>query len=522
MPYDTKMKIKVFLLVFGLFLLPCVSLAADLNKGLLDPANWGEQQKFLTGGANLAINPPEVYPTPLFMIDAGKGIIFHLSADKEKYQAGNEVKMTIEAKSQKYQKTLEGMSQPIELFYLWTKGNFNFEVYRISDDVKNGEFLVASGKAYPDDQITMLQGEQRRFSINFQLPENAVSGTYEVRVYPSSGMMLFRGSPEDYHSLLKTRFEVTNDKTREEQNKWELDKIVLNGQSVHLKSGVLRIGNNTDSVLSIPLLNQGPDEEHLALQKRIIVFFPEYGSAVSEEREDITLKSGETKTVELNLNDANIKGKSTFLVQFNFADIGKGQSLREQNYFGYPLNSSGGESVVVPIFVKGNVNPFIIGMGILTTKDSPGFSQGSFATPFLEIWRTDPLFYESAETKRGTEDNLKLDLALFDRAGNKIDEIGYAGPSWDRTGQIWKTVQLKKDYDYLKLVGVLDSQSQGEIERKEMEYYYPIPPRSWIERFKKTVENNWEVWLVGTTLTIAILAIMMLVLVIKRKNKLKP
>jgi len=511
-----KVGTKIFTLSWCIFLIPFLVWAADLNKGLSDPANQGEIQSFLKNGATLSISPPTAYPVPGFMLDAGRSINFRVGADKEQYQAGEEMRINVSAQSHSFLKNTTNMPRPTEIFYLWAAGNFDVEIYRLSDEVKLGEILVASGKVYRGDTITLLQNEQKQFSFSWPIPADARNGTYEIRIYPTSDGALFRGSPEVYRSSTKTRFFVSNDGDKEEKITWNLDQIKINGESFHQKEKVIYFNSGEKNAISIPLRNSGESEERRMVIKKIIAYAPEYGMAVSQEQEEINLAPGAEKVINYNLDNSNIKGEPGALAEFIMVNQGK-REMKNQNYFDFPLDSSFSEAVFAPFSVQGNTQYSIGGVGINTVKDSPGFAKGSFLTPFMEVRRSDPIFYYSAEIDRAAEDNLKLVLTLFDRSGKKVDEIGYEGPSWDRTGTIWKIVQLKKDYDYLKIAGVLSSQSKGEIQKQELEYFAPLPTVSWWGKLKAILADYWTAVTVGGT---AILAVLALFTVWKLKNRL--
>lgn len=503
---------KLLPIVFFLWLIPCVSLASDLNKGLSDPANSIEKQNFLKEGADLTIVPADVYPVPIFMLDTGRSIDFSFNTDKSQYQAGEEVKMRISAESHSFLKP--GLSPGgKKIFYLWTTGNFDVEIYRLSDEVKDGEFLAASGKVYPDDKITLLQNEKKDFDFSWRIPGNAKKGNYEIRVYPTSAGILFRGSPEAYRSLTKTRITIGGDEAEDQSAGWDVGAMKIGEEPLKLKNKVLHLEAKEDHMLTIPLKNHGSARKEISIVKQVIRMAPDYGGIVSEEEEKLSLEPGEEKIVPYKLETGNIKGEPAVLVRFSFSEAG-GKSLPQGiNYFNYPLAPVGDESVIIPLFFKNNLKYTIYGMGINTVKDTPGFVKDSYFTPFLEVRRFDPLFYYSQERERVAEDNLKLDLILLDESGNKVDGLGYAGPSWDRSGQISKLVQLKKDYNYLKLVAVLSSQKNGEIERKELEYYAPLPAKSWFDRIKELGENKiiWSLVIAAVLLAAAVSAAVILV-----------
>jgi hypothetical protein len=91
----------------------------------------------------------------------------------------------------------------------------------------------------------------------------------------------------------------------------------------------------------------------------------------------------------------------------------------------------------------------------------------------MEVNRVDPLYYSSGQLNRGEKDNFKSDMKLLRPDGSVIDEAGYDGPFWDRTGKIFKTIKLDREYDSIKLVATLETQ-KGIKETKEVVYNIPI------------------------------------------------
>jgi len=211
------------------------------------------------------------------------------------------------------------------------------------------------------------------------------------------------------------------------------------------------------------------------------------------------------------------------IASVNFEDSEGERRLAKKEYFGYPISKVGKEGLEVPFYFIGNVEYLYRGMGIISVEEQSIFEPHSFLTLFVDVERVDRLYYESNETKRAKEENIQIDLILLDRNGNKIDEMGYEGPSWDRSGHIFKTIKLNRKYDYLKLISILSSKERGEIQKKEIEYFAPERGKiGWFDRIKEIVENNWVASVIAVTIILASLVILITVLVVRRKKNLDP
>ncbi|MFH1182993.1 MAG: hypothetical protein V1690_01890 [Candidatus Moraniibacteriota bacterium] len=515
---------KIWLVIIPLMLLPYSGSAFDLSKGLLEsPDNLQKKSAFLRGGAGLAITNPEVYPTSIFLINSGRSIKFSIQTDKYEYQAGEKVQVSLSASNNGFYEGIKTPTRGKKIYYLWSGGNFFVEAYRLSDEVKEGEYLVASGKAYGQDSISLYQNEKKEFKFSWVVPENAKSGTYEIKVYPTSAGILFRGNPQAYRSLLKTRIAVAAGSGKEAAVSWDLDGIKLGDENIHLKEKSVYLDSNSDYNLSIPLKNSGGKKENVKITKQIYGSSYELGSLINQEAEEISLEPGEEKPVNYFLTKEKIKGEPVISTLLGFSEIGEEGGSEEYKYFDFPAGSFGGEAVFVPLYMKSNIKFNIWGLGIRTVNGSPDFSKGSFLTPFVEIERSDPLFFRSAGKERMPEDNLRLSLLLQDKGGGRIDEIAYEGPSWDRSGQIYKVIELAKNYKGLKLTAVLGSQNKGEIERKEIEYLAPEKAaKSKLDKIKEMLENYWIALAVAAVVILAAIGILAVVLIMRKKINTNP
>lgn len=481
------------------FLAPGLALAADLSKGLDHSAeNLNQKASFLKGGALLSRGPANVFPVPLYMLRSGGSLKFDLNTDKVDYRAGETVKCAVSAQNDGFTETGK------KFYYLWAAGNFSLEVYRLSDQVKDGEWLISTERVYPADDIVLLQNQRKDFNFSWRIPENARAGTYELRVYPESDRSLFRGTPWTYRSLLKSRITVLGDEDKEEKVEWDVGGMTLDGENIHSKEKVIYLDNDKEYAFSVPLRNFGSRPKKLGVIKQVFFETTQYPDLLDSEREEIDLEPGEEKIISYKITPAKTRGKAEIMVSLGLFDPAE-RLPEKKGYFEYSPGFPAGEKVVFPFNLKGNVELYISGAGIMTARGTAGFVEGSYLTPFVEIRRSDPLFYFSTEEERAAEDNLKVNLALSDRSGNKVDEFGYEGPSWDRAAAVEKRIQLKRDYDYLKLTAVLESQGRGEIQRKELEYSAPLVPRSGLEKIKALWENYKMIFLAAAGVAFLVL-----------------
>jgi len=508
---------KKFLLVFFLLLVPFCTQAATNEKSSIESDNLKEKQHFLKGGALLWLNSPYIYPIPVFMKNTGVSINFTLNTEKGQYKAGEKVQIAISAEDNGFIKNTEPALGE-KLFYLWAGGNFYVEIYRLSDAVKDGEFLVAAGKAYPDDPVSLFQREKKEFVFDWQTSGETKKGDYEIRIYPASAGVLFKGTPDAYRSFLKTRIKVESDPSKEEKTVWGLDGMTLAGDKIQLKERVLYLDAKKDYDLTVPLQNFGAEREQLLVTKQVVGLAPRFSEVLSEETEEVALEPGEKKLVGFKLNGKNIKNEAGVMVYYNFRKDNGQPGLPSPKYFTYPISNLGGETVMLPFSVLGNVSFDICGLGIYTAKNRPGFIKDSSVVIFSEVQRRDPLFYNSAEQENTGEKNIKLDLVLQDRDGNKIDEIGYEGSSWDRTGEIYKSIKLGRDYDYLRLVASLKSEDGKQIENKELEYNLSLKKMGSFEKNKDWLENNKIVFLLGAAGILLIGGILTAVLILNKSS----
>lgn len=389
----------------------------------------------------------------------------------------------------------------------------------MSENVANGEVSVASGRVLDKNEITLLQNEKKDFNFSWRIPDNLKNGAYEIRIYPTSKNLLLKGDPLIYWSPYKAKILVEGQEGKEDKVYWDLGKIKLGDEELKLKDKANYLDSDKDYFLSVPLKNLGNEERRIYVVKRIQCFSNKF-RGIEQNDEKVVIGPGEEKVINFPIKSEIIKEESQVAVYLSYYDKTQTSSLTNREYFDYPITSLGSEKLIVGFFVKGNANYFPVGMGLYTLKDSPGFNSGSMATMFYEVHRWDPLFFWSAEQRREKETNIKLDLTLLDRDGNVVSEIGYEGPSWDRTGQISKLVKFNKEYDYLKLVGVLSVSGKGELDRREIEYN--IPPEytqknllAWI---KEIFSGKIFVYAVVGALLILIASVLTVIWVIKRKK----
>jgi hypothetical protein len=297
---------KKLFFIFILFLIPNFCFAIDLTKGLQEaPENWKERTKFIEGKGSLRTASIEQYPIPFFMLAAGGSTIFTFDTEKETYQAGEKVNFHIEAKNSGFIKKAFLNFKERKIHYWWSAGNFFVEIYHLSDEVKDGEFLVASGKVFKDDAISVFQEQSREFNFDWLIPESTKGGNYEIRVYPLSKDIFFDGSPESYRVLMKTRIRI-NGKDKEELVAWDLAEMKLDDAPVRLKEKVVYLEAGNKYNLSIPLINQGNEREQILVSKRILRLSPEYGQAKNEEIQRVTLEPEEKKLINFEISENNI------------------------------------------------------------------------------------------------------------------------------------------------------------------------------------------------------------------------
>jgi hypothetical protein len=273
---------------------------------------------------------------------------------------------------------------------------------------------------------------------------------------------------------------------------WDLNGMKLEDENIKLKDKVLWLESQKTYNLAVPIKNNGAQRADILVTKKVLSFYPEFGKVIGEEKEEVSLEPNEEKPLNFKLSPETVKGEPEVVVFFGYTDLAGQQLSAKKEYATFPLGNFGGEEVLIPFGVKDNVGLDICGMGINTLENRTGIGNGSDIMFFLETHRLDATFYQSGESRRSKEDNIRLDLALFDAMGNKIDELGYDGPSWDRTGEIFKIIKLHKDYSYLKLVGTLSSNNKSQIDREEIEYNFakvPVENRI-LARLKEWIGNN--------------------------------
>lgn len=511
---------RKYILILLLILAPSYVLAIDLSKGLLESEeNWNNKNTFLTGGANLDISTADKYPTSIINRKSARSLKFSLQAEKTVYSAGDLVKMHISASNTGYtseQNTSQTSGK--SLFYLWGGGNFFVEVYRLSDEVKDGEFLVASGMAYEKDDISLLQSQDKEFDFSWQVPDHAKPGRYEIRVFPTNKGIMFFGFPAGYNTTLKADMTIENELERSEKVGWKLEELKLDNDIVKLKEKIIRLDAKGNYNLAVPLENLGDSMKKINVKKQLRSISPDYGKVLSEESEEINLAPNESKIISYNISESQIKQKPSAVVALSFLDEENKNLIAGRNYLSYPIDNFGGESLEIPMYFIGNQGMSILGIGLITVEKRTIFEPDSFITMFVEVARFDRLFYETAERERGKEDNIKVNLILLGKDGNKINEAGYAGPSWDRSGMVYKTIKLKKGYDYFKIIGTLSTNERGEVERKEVEYFKSEEnKKDTLDKIVKTLDNNPRL-LIAVVGTILIVLGISVVLVLVRKN----
>ena len=496
---------KYWFFVLLVLAAPFYCLASDLSKGLLEsPENWAERQSFLKNGAQLVINSKNLYPTSIFMEYSGRSLSVDLGTDKQSYKAGEQVDVSVRLANSGFpvksdnpaKETLPYVNQDAssasKAYYLWAGGNLFVEVYRLSSQVKDGELLVAAGKAYDEDNLSLFQNEEKQLDFHWLVPLNANEGTYEIRVYPTSRGMLLRRAPDSYRAPFKIRITVENGRDEVAGAGWDLNGMKLEDENIKLKDKVLWLESQKTYNLAVPIKNNGAQRADILVTKKVLSFYPEFGKVIGEEKEEVSLEPNEEKPLNFKLSPETVKGEPEVVVFFGYTDLAGQQLSAKKEYATFPLGNFGGEEVLIPFGVKDNVGLDICGMGINTLENRTGIGNGSDIMFFLETHRLDATFYQSGESRRSKEDNIRLDLALFDAMGNKIDELGYDGPSWDRTGEIFKIIKLHKDYSYLKLVGTLSSNNKSQIDREEIEYNFakvPVENRI-LARLKEWIGNN--------------------------------
>jgi|GEM_PF-2300967 len=451
-----------FFACFLPLVLPKESKAADLGQGLLSDANIGEMSSFLKGGAALMIKKPEDYP-PAFFVTFGGSLDANLETEKYDYSAGQKVVLKAKIKNLGQTTDNDYLKDVIKgsdtIYYNWTKGNLFVEVIRLSDKVANAETVVDTGVVYNKDDIQLLAGEEKNLDFDWTIPQSAKSGNYEIRVYPMSAGIIFRGFPFMYRSPLKVPVKVTGDKTLEDKVEFDLDKIQVNEKSHHLKEEVIFLEGKKVNTASVPIKNNSDETKKIIVTKQVHGMRPlPLGNLYQEEKEALTLAPREEKTVEYQIKPESVRD-ARLSIDFYYSENGVTNRY---------LKSEGGEQLLIPCWTRESVSNIINGIGFRNTKAPFALRKGNLIGYFIDVNRIDPLYLNSGNTERAPEDNLKVNLTITDRDGNIVDKIGYDGPSWNRSGLLYKSIALPKNYNYLKLTGTLETKS-GQKDSREIE-----------------------------------------------------
>lgn len=521
-------KIKTILfsaLAMTIFFVPAFSIAdVDLSKGLFQSQdNQNSLAKFLSGNPKTEFTAGDKYPVPLFISRYGANLTFRVSTDKNVYNPGDTIKLSVKAVNP------EGSVDPANNikkgFYIWSGGNFFAKIQRESEDVPNGKLVVAEGYLAQESDILLSNKNDSEFHFGLKTPENIKSGTYEIILYPTSGnMMTLRGRPEgEFDSPVQAKVQVVNKGDKEETVQWDLKKFSFNNEIIKPKEKTFYLDNSQYNEVTVPLVNKGKNPRKIMVLKKVWSLVP-FGEPIDSEEEEISLEPGKETTIKFQLNQEKLKEFSNVLVELRFTNSSASKTDNLKQFLSPSLLASDSEAVTNIFSIKGNLKFVIKGMGV-TTPDFP-WKGGNWLSYFMEVQRDDPLFYSSGGKERAEEKNVSLNLTLFDRTGNKIQEIGYNGPSWDRDIEISKVVtphQKRGDYDYLKLVGVVKDKDGKELDRQEIEYdAKKLPANSLIQSNGSEQETSKLKYvkyaLAGAVGIIVLLSSVLALLAIRRKT----
>lgn len=516
---------KTYFLTALIFLLPNFAYAVDLSKGLLEvPENKDKMSSFLKNGTFLEITPPEIYPVPIVARAIGSSMGMDVKSDKQLYNAGDTVRITISFHNEGFASSLSYPSLVgKKYYYLWSGGNFFVDIYRFSDEVKDGEYQVASGMAFKENNISLFQNEKNSIDFRWQIPKNFKNGKYEIRVFPTTAEILFLGIPNVYRAHLKANIKVEN-KEDELKIGWKIGDLKLGDNPVRLKEKVLNLRADQEHTLSIPLENPTEEQVDVIVKKKLFgIYLPSSSPMNHEESEEFSIAPNESRMVEFKIDKEKVKGKSDAIAFISFSEKGLENSFSQKKYLDFPIAGYNGESIEVPLYFMGNVTYHLREIGVTTIENDTIFKKGANLTLFMEVERSDPYSYVISEAKRAREDNIKVELIAYDKYGKKIDEMGYDGPSWDRSAKLSKTLNFEKKYDYLRIVGTLSSKAKGVIQKKELEYFsQDFKNPSLYVKIKEICENNRLAITVIVIIILAILSVGMTTFLIKRRKPKTP